>query len=138
MQNRKLNCTQLSESIARRNSEVHLHNWEKFKLPNKSCLPVQSKFLVKTRVEQKNVFLFYASAAKPVDPRIYISSKLCDSYWVSINDKKQWEHLNSLQLILADLMAHKDFNQSGVSKMLDEVDGYTTTVHLFLETVPKL
>lgn len=38
-----------------------------------------------------------------------------------MNDRKQWEHLNGLQLLLADLMANKDLNNNGLSKMLDEV-----------------
>lgn len=64
---------------------------------------------------------FYWTGAKPVDPRIYISSKLGDSYLVSINDRKQWEHLNGIQLLLADLISNKDFNNTGLSKTLDEV-----------------
>lgn len=67
------------------------------------------------------IFYFYYVGAKPVDPRIYISSNICDSKWISIYDRKQWEHLNGLQIMLADLMANKYFSNNGLSKMLDEV-----------------
>lgn len=38
-----------------------------------------------------------------------------------MDDKKQWELLNGLQLILADLMSNKDLTNNSLSKMLDEV-----------------
>ncbi|XP_037047670.1 uncharacterized protein LOC119082296 [Bradysia coprophila] len=112
-QSRKSICSQQSQqSVVRQKSETLLHDWEKFKLPTKSCLPVQ--------------------AVRPVDPRLYISSKLSDSYWVSMDDKKQWEFLNGLQLILADLMSNKDLNSNSISKMLDE------TFNLALSSVNQM
>ncbi|KAJ6649023.1 hypothetical protein Bhyg_04255 [Pseudolycoriella hygida] len=99
-QNRKLNSTQLSQSTSHRASETYSHPWEKFKLPNKSFFP--------------------DPVAKAVDPRIFISSKLTDSIWVSVNDKKQLEYLSGLQLLLADLMTKKNCNKNVLSKLLNE------------------
>lgn len=69
--------------------------------------------------------------AKPVDPRIYISSNLSDSSWISIYDKKQWEYLNGLQVMLADLMANKDYSNNGLSKTMDEVNLFLSVLTSF-------